>query len=143
MDAEFSTDRRPVLRGRRILVVEDEALLAMLAEDELLGAGARVVGPAASVAEALRLIEAAAAEGGLSAAVLDVKLAGETVSPVADRLAALGVPFLFATGCDGDFCRRSDGATDHGAAPVLRKPFDPRALVAALDGLTARAAVAG
>jgi CheY-like chemotaxis protein len=122
-------DHRTVLRDKRILVVEDEALIAMLAEDELLEAGARVVGPAATVGEALRLIEGAAADGGLSAAVLDIKLAGDAVRPVADRLAALGVPFLFATGY-GEGCD-----TGGHAAPVLHKPFDPHQLVVTVEAL--------
>ena len=130
MHLDNSTDPRPMLRDKRILVVEDEALVAMLVEDELLEAGAKVVGPAASVDEALRLIETAAAEGGLSAAVLDIDLAGEAARPVADRLAALGVPFLFATGygvgCD---------TGGHAAAPVLHKPFDPHGLVVAVETL--------
>ena len=129
MHVENPTDHRPMLRDRRILVVEDEALVAMLAEDELLQAGARVVGPAASVGEALRLIETAAADGGLSAAVLDINLAGERVNPVADRLAALGVPFLFATGY-GEGCD-----TGGHAAPMLHKPFDSHVLVVTVETL--------
>jgi AmiR/NasT family two-component response regulator len=89
---------RGKLSGKRVLVVEDEALVAMLLEDELRDAGAEIVGPAASLGHALRLIDRAAADGGLSAAVLDIDLDGRHVEPVADRLAALGVPFVFATG---------------------------------------------
>ena len=124
---------RRALHGRRILVVEDEALVAMLMEDELANAGAEVVGTACSVDEALGLIEQIACDGGLNAAVLDMNLEGAAVSPVADRLVALGVPFVFATGY-GEDCDR--GA--HSAAPVLAKPFDPDALVAAVEGLAAR-----
>ena len=119
------------LTGKRVLVVEDEALVAMLVADELRGAGAEVVGPAPSVADALRLVEAAAAaDGGISAAVLDINLDGRHVRPVADRLAALGVPFLFATGY-GENCDTGG----HGAAPTLHKPFAPERLIAAVEAL--------
>jgi CheY-like chemotaxis protein len=118
------------LEGKRVLVVEDEALVAMLVEDGLLDAGAEVVGPAASVGEALRLVEGAASDGGLSAAVLDIDLQGRAVAPVADRLAVLGVPFVFATGYGEG---RDTGG--HVAAPVLRKPFDPHAPVVAVEAL--------
>lgn len=119
------------LDARRVLVVEDEAIVAMLVEDGLAEAGAEVLGPAGSVEEALRLIEAAVTEGGLSGAVLDIALEGLGVAPVADRLAALGVPFLFATGWAAN-----DGLAGGHAAPVLHKPFGPHALVAAVAALT-------
>jgi len=117
------------LREKRVLVVEDEAIVAMLVEDELIDAGAKVIGPASSVEEALRLIEGAVLDGGLSAAVLDIHLDGERVSPVADRLAALGVQFLFATGY-GEGCD-----TGGHEAPILRKLFHPAALITALEAL--------
>jgi DNA-binding response OmpR family regulator len=124
-----------VLKGRRVLVVEDEALIAMMLEDVLREAGAEVL-TAATLGEALRLVEAAAAGhgGGLGAAVLDIDLAGERVLPVADALARLGVPFLFATGYDAG-CGRGR----HAAVPVLHKPFDPHDLIAALEALMPRA----
>jgi DNA-binding response OmpR family regulator len=115
-----------VLENLRVLIVEDEALVAMLVEDELLEAGAKVL-VAASVAEALRLVDMAAADGGLSAAVLDINLGGEVVMPVADALASLGVPFLFTTGY-GEGCDRGQ----HAAAPMLEKPFGPQDLIAAV-----------
>ncbi|MBL6459426.1 response regulator [Belnapia sp. T6] len=103
----------------------------MLVADWLSDAGAKVVGPASSVNEALGLIESAASDGGLSAAVLDMNLHGAAVSPVADRLAALGVPFVYATGY-GEDCDRGEHA-----AAVLTKPFSLNALVAAVEGLAA------
>ena len=120
------------LQGRRVLIVEDEALVAMLFEDGLADAGATVVGTAASVEEALLLIGTAAADGGLGAAVLDIDLQGAMVSPVADHLAALGVPFVFATGC-GKGCDLGP----HAAAPVLAKPFALDSLVGAIRNLPA------
>lgn len=121
------------LRGRRILVVEDEALVAMLIETGLRDAGASVVGPANSVDEALSLIEESAQTGGLDAAVLDINLKGCTVTPVADRLAAFDVPFVFGTGYDQAWAREIDTA-----APVLTKPFSADALVDAIRGLRPR-----
>ena len=123
-------DRPPKLAGKRVLVVEDEPLVSLLAEDELRDAGATVLGPAVSVGHALRLIGMAVADGGISAAVLDINLQGEMAMPVADRLAALGVPFVFATGY-GEGCDTGG----HGAAPVLHKPFSPESLVAAVEAL--------
>ena len=112
------------LQGRRVLVVEDEALVAMMMEDGLLDAGAEIVGPACSVSEALGIIERTVFDGGLSVAVLDINLEGAAVFPVADCLAAHGVPFVFCTGY-GEGCDRGT----HVAAPVLAKPFGPDALV--------------
>ncbi len=119
------------LAGKRVLVVEDEPLVSMLVEDELRDAGAEVLGPAVSVGHALRLVEAAAADGGISAAGLDINLDGKHVASVADRLAALGVPFLFATGY-GENCDTGG----HGAAPTLHKPFAPERLIATVAALT-------
>jgi DNA-binding response OmpR family regulator len=118
------------LAGKRVLVVEDEPVVSMLVEDELRGAGAEVLGPASTVDRALRLVEAVAADGAISAAVLDINLDGQRVEPVADRLAALGVPFLFATGY-GEGCDTGG----HGAAPILHKPFAPEKLIAAVEAL--------
>ena len=129
MRMEGSIGRPAKLKGKRVLVVEDEIFVSLLVEDELRGAGAEVVGPAPSVGDALRLVEAVAADGGISAAVLDINLDGQRVEPVADRLAALGVPFLFATGDEG--CDKGG----HGTAPTLSKPFDPAGLVAAVEAL--------
>ena len=82
------------LSGRRVLVVEDEMIVAWLLQDMLADLGCAVVGPAARVAQALAMIDAEA----IDAAVLDVNLNGQKSYPVADALAARGVPFVFSTG---------------------------------------------
>jgi CheY-like chemotaxis protein len=100
--------------GRRVLVVEDEVLVAWLLEDMLADLGCAVVGPAASVKQALAMIDAEA----IDVAVLDVNLNGQLSYPIADALAARGVPFVFSTGYDKD--RMLDG---YKTFPVLQKPF--------------------
>jgi CheY-like chemotaxis protein len=116
------------LKGRRILVVEDEMMIAMLVEDMLGELGCVVVGPANTLAEALEL---AGTESDLDAALLDVNLGGQPVFPVADAIRAKGVPSIFSTGY-GDAGLRD---VDRGAQ-VLQKPFRvgdlARALSAAL-----------
>jgi CheY-like chemotaxis protein len=84
--------------GRRVLVVEDEMIVAWLLEDMLADLGCAVVGPAARVNQALAMIDAEA----IDVAVLDVNLNGQMSYPIADALAARGVPFVFSTGYDKD-----------------------------------------
>lgn len=103
-----------VFSGRKVLVVEDEMIVAWLLQDILSDLGCTVVGPAASVKQALAMMEAEA----IDAAVLDVNLNGEMSYPIADVLAAGGVPFVFSTGYAKD--RLLDG---YRAFPVLQKPF--------------------
>ena len=112
------------LGSLRLLVVEDEALVAMLVEDELTEAGATVLGTAATVEDALHRIEAACADGGLDACLLDMNLGGRSALPVADRLAQRNVPFIFMTGYGDDL-----GEGSHAGVPTVRKPFDPEHLV--------------
>jgi DNA-binding response OmpR family regulator len=107
----------------KVLVVEDEFVIAVTLEAALQRGGYEVVGPAANVRQALRRLEAERPE----AAVLDVNLDGETVYPVADALAARRLPFVFVTGYD-----RLDLPATHRGRPVLRKPFDPHILLARL-----------
>jgi DNA-binding NtrC family response regulator len=85
---------RPELAGKRVLVVEDELLVAMLVEDMLADAGCVVVGPFARLPAAL----AAAQMETVDVALLDVNIAGEMVFPVAHTLEERGIPFLFVTG---------------------------------------------
>jgi CheY-like chemotaxis protein len=121
--------RRPVAeRSLRILIVEDEMLVAMNIEDMLLDLGHEVAGLASRLAGAVSL----AKEATLDAAMLDVNLAGEASFPVADVLVERGIPFLFATGygINGIEERYRD-------RPVLQKPFRASELAAALDALAA------
>jgi two-component SAPR family response regulator len=82
------------LRGRRVMIVEDEMLVAMELEDLLIEQGCAVVGPAPSAARALALLD----EELPDIAVLDVNLNGQTAMPVVAVLRAQGVPFVLATG---------------------------------------------
>lgn len=107
-------DGAGAMAGKRILVVEDEMIVAMLIEDILSDAGATVVGPAARVSRALDLLGG----GGVDAALLDVNLAGEMTTPVAEELRRLGIPFAFATGYG------AAGVPEGFAGqPLLQKPF--------------------
>lgn len=125
------TDAARPLDGRRVLIVEDEYLIAMEVKRWLQRAGAEVVGPVPSVERALALIE----DGALDAAVLDLNLGErETALPIADRLGARGVPHLFATG-DVQVARGS-GYEDR---PRLDKPFREDELVRAVADLAAAA----
>ena len=82
------------LSGRRILVVEDDYMIATEIQGELERAGATVIGPVSSVRKALRLTETETVD----AAVLDVNLGEEASFPIAEALVAKSVPFLFCTG---------------------------------------------
>src|SRR4051794_37719889 len=109
------------LSGRRILVVEDEMIAAWVLEKILTELGCKVIGPAARVKEALAMIEAEVIE----AVLLDVNLNGEKSYPVADALAARGVPFVFSTGYNEDSL--PEGYRDF---PVLQKPYEATRLAA-------------
>lgn len=86
-----------MLFGYRVLVVEDEFMLAEDLSEELVDAGATVIGPAQSLERAVELL---ATSDGFDAAVLDVNLHGEPVYPVADTLLERRIPFVFTTGYD-------------------------------------------
>ena len=123
--------RPDALRGRRLLVVEDEYLIAASLARELEGRGAAVVGPAGSVRDALALVEA---EGDrLDGAVLDINLRDERVYPVADALAARGVPFVFLTGYDA---RAIPDA--YAGVPRCEKPVSPALLARTLSKVWVR-----
>ncbi|MEG3084578.1 response regulator [Sphingomonas sp. PB2P12] len=86
----------------RILLVEDEYMLALDLQNELEDRGAFILGPEASVDGALRRV---AQESRIDAAVLDVNLGGEFVFPVADALLARHVPFIFSSGYEDGVTR--------------------------------------
>jgi DNA-binding response OmpR family regulator len=112
------TDKR--LQGLRLLVVEDQMLVAAAICDAMEDCGCTVVGPTGWVGKALELVQANQLDG----AVLDVNLNGTMSFPVAALLAERGVPFLFLTGYgDGVF------PTGLRAAPRMQKPFDLEALM--------------
>ena len=107
-------------RATRILIVEDELMIRMLLEDMLGELGYTIVAQVGRIDEALDAVK----NGGFDVAILDVNLNGENTAPVAEALAARGVPFVFATGYG-----------EHGLPeafrdrPALKKPFQ-------LDGLS-------
>lgn len=113
-------------RNHRVLLVEDESLVAMMMHDLLSEFGFSVLGPIGDLDAALT----AAADQAFDGAVLDVNLNGSPIYPVADRLLARGLPFVFITGYDAE----SIGARYPGVG-VIQKPIDPETLRATLAGL--------
>ncbi|WP_437305373.1 response regulator [Sorangium sp. So ce388] len=104
---------RDLLEGLRVLIVEDEPMLASSLEDALTDLGCEVIGPALNMTDAIRLAREAEMDG----ASLDVNIAGEKVYAVADILTARGIPFVFMTGYGKAGLRESDLSR-----PVLQKP---------------------
>lgn len=100
--------------GKRILLVEDEALVAMLLEDLVADLGAVVIGPEGQLDLAIALAETET----LDAAILDINLGGKRSYGVADALRQRSIPFAFATGYG------ASGVDDsHRDVPVLMKPY--------------------
>ena len=113
----------------RVLIVEDEAMIAMLVEDMVLDFGSEVVGPVANVNDAINLARSAE----LDAAILDINVSGSVIFPVADILTERGIPLIFATGYG------SRGLPPRFQnSPTLPKPFSYQSLEEAL-----RTALAG
>src|SRR3954462_5401351 len=117
-------------RKRRILVVEDEALIAMDLERIVRCAGCEVVGPVGRAEEALRLV----AQGGPDTGILDIALSDRDRFQVADALARRRVPFVFVTGSGpAALPERFRGR------PLIRKPYDAAKLAAMRGGKAAAA----
>ena len=112
----------------RVLLAEDDELMAMAMEDLLTDLGYEVVGPAPSIRQALTLIE----QTPFDVAILDLALSDGESYPVADRLRKNDIPFVFATGREADAIdpRFKD-------APVLLKPFETDAMHRMLQDLIA------
>jgi DNA-binding response OmpR family regulator len=117
-----------VLEGIRVLVVEDEFLVATLIEDMLMAAGCVVAGPIPRISEALDAVD----RGTFDAAVLDVNLGGDRVYPVADALSRRNVPFVFITGYGTDVL-----SGEHAERPRLCKPFKMADLLGKLSSMVA------
>jgi DNA-binding response OmpR family regulator len=127
MNRPFSSAAVPTLRGARVLVIEDDALLLMELEAILSEAGAEVVGVCRTVADGV----AAAQQDGITAAVLDVRIGRDTIAPVARQLARRGTPFMFYTGQLG-----SDAAiAEWPNRTVVAKPAQAHMIVAAVADL--------
>ncbi|MGB6968829.1 MAG: response regulator [Methyloceanibacter sp.] len=110
---------------KRILVVEDEVLIALDITGALEQGGFVVVGPLASVRDALQLLERESVDG----ALLDANLGGETVGRVADALFLRKVPFAFVSGYG-----REQLPPQHKRAPLISKPFTGADLLAVVAG---------
>ena len=114
-----------IAKNSRVLVVEDEWLIADEVCHQLLKAGYRVVGPAPSVQEALSFID----EDEVDAALLDYRLNDEDCYQIAEELAAHDIPFAFLTGYDPkeiEYCRKH---------PCLQKPISTEILLRMMDAL--------
>jgi CheY-like chemotaxis protein len=111
------------LAGRRVLIVEDEAMIAALIETLLNDAGCSVL-PVASAQRALEAIE----QEGFDAVVLDISVRDGRSYLLADALIARGVPFVFVSG----FAPK-DMPADYRSCAYVAKPFKPDALLAVLD----------
>jgi len=118
------------LDGLRLLVIEDEPLVALQLANALEDAGADVVGPTGTAKEALQLIATQPLDG----ALLDGNLHGSPVDEIAAQLTRRNVPFLFVSGYGKDGLPRA-----FGNAPVLGKPFSDAQLIEAVGRLTVRA----
>ncbi|MFG0329725.1 MAG: response regulator [Phycisphaerales bacterium] len=121
--AGSGTDARQILEGRRVLVVEDFALIADEIREILEDQGAVVIGPSAKIEQALKAIDKHEPE----LAVLDVNLDGTPAFPVADELARRKVPYILATGYDESHVPEAYLST-----PRITKPFTSTELVTTL-----------
>jgi CheY-like chemotaxis protein len=107
----------------RILAVEDEAMIALELEDMLEDLGHEVIGPAASVEEALDLLQQASPD----AAVVDANLSGESARPIVDALSRAGIPMVLASGYEARELLKLEIS-----GVLVRKPYSGGDLASAL-----------
>ncbi|WP_422000849.1 response regulator [Reyranella sp.] len=130
MSKSVPTPTKTPLKGRKILIVEDEATIALNLAKTIERAGGIVIGPVASVAAA----HAAMADHRLDGALLDIRLRSETSFPLADVLAALGVPFVFVSGLSSALMPYT-----HRDRPRFDKPYKADDVITALASLLPKA----
>lgn len=113
----------------RVLVVEDEMLLAMLMEDTLTDIGCDVVGPIARATDGVGLAQSERLDG----AVLDINIGGKEAFPVARELAKRSIPFVFVSGyTSAKLPKEWEGR------PILQKPFRPEDLARSMKAFRSR-----
>ncbi len=112
--------------GLRVLVLEDEPIVAMMLEDMLIELGCEVVGPASTLLEGMALARA----GGFDVAVLDINVNGQRSDPIAQALDAEGKLYTFATGYG------SAGLPECSGQRVIQKPYSLDQLATVLEELT-------
>lgn len=122
-----SSDTPRALAGRSIMLVEDEALVAMDVENALIDAKANVIGPISDIDASVAI----ARDAHIDAAILDINLNGRDVFPAADLLQARGVPFIFQTGHG----QEQDLQDRYPDVPVCQKPMDIQLLLRVLSAL--------
>ena len=115
------------LTGRRILIVEDEMLIALRLQGMLEGLGYQIAGRASTVADALAIVQTDMQ--GIDAATLDINLGGEHANAVAAALEGRGIPFIITTGYDDPKLLGFQGR------PIVHKPFVAEQLEQALRSL--------
>jgi DNA-binding NarL/FixJ family response regulator len=119
------------LCGVRVLIAEDEAIVAMELQQLMEDHGAEALGPCYTIESALEAV----AGGAPSVAILDVRLGRSLISPVASALAERGVPFVFYSGQS----ERDSAVAAWPSAPLVSKPCSSGTLIAAVESVLATA----
>lgn len=115
-----------MLNGQRILVLEEQPLIAQLIVEMLVEMNCRVIGPASRLPEAVSLL----VENDVDAAILDVKIEGQSTAPVAEELVRRAIPWAFASSNEAEEIGRR-----YPDIPIIMKPFNSGHLQAVLKSL--------